>query len=163
MDDKNKVKRSKRSKKTSYSNSSEINMEGDLNTNTNEENILHDDDEYFDNNNNNNNKINNKNINNNINSNINNNNNNDEYDYDPFQDAKNILDIMGMKTLIPNNPNANYGDDIKNNRRYSNDNNIDNDRDNNNNNNNNDNSFENAKSYTTNIKNTNTIGMEVRV
>ena len=150
MDDKNKVKRNKRNKKqTSYSNdrthTNEVNIYGDLNTNTNEENILHDDDEYFDNNIDINNKMNNK--------------NDNELDYDPFQDAKDILDIMGMKTLIPNNPYANYGDDIKNSRRYSDDNKFDTDRDNSNNNNN-DNSFENTKS---NNKNTNTVGMEVRL
>ena len=87
----NKQNKQEKYKKITFSN--EINIEGNLNTNSNEENILHDDDDdYFESNNNNNNN--------------NKNNNQNDMDYDPFQDARNILDIMGMKTLIPNNPNG---------------------------------------------------------
>lgn len=104
VETKNKGKLNKRDKRDKYKKATfhnDINMDGNLNTNPNEDNTLHDDDydydddNYFESNKNNNNK---------------------EIDNDPFQDARNILDIMGMKTLIPNNPNSNHGDDIKSSR-----------------------------------------------
>ena len=142
IDIKNNDKQNKQEKYKKITFSNEINVEGNLNTKSNEENILHDDDDdYFESNSNNNNKINN-----------NKNHNQNDMDYDPFQDARNILDIMGMKTLIPNNPN---GDDVKSSRdsfNYNRDN-----RDSKPNNNMNENSYDTTNSG---IKNSN-VGMEV--